>query len=217
MLSKPHIIFGGGGHSSVLIDLVERAHGVLLGSVMPGAKKHQLAGQLAVLGDDEVVFEFAPDDVYLVNGVGMLPGSSVRRDLYLKFSQSGYLFNALVHPQAIVSVSAHLDAGVQIIAGAVVQNNVRIGENSIVNTCASIDHHSIVGEHSHVAPGGVVCGHVVIGSGTFIGANAVVSHGVTIGNNVVVGAGVVVTQDVPSNFRVYPPKGTMKEGSPQDA
>lgn len=160
--------------------------------------------RIPYLGDDDTAMDrFPPERAAVVNGVGALPGSSLRRELFNRWKEKGYSFVSLVHDSAVVSGSVRMGEGVQIMAGAVVQDSAVIGANAIINTRASIDHDCIVGEHAHIAPGAVVCGGVTIEHDVFIGAGAVVIQGIGIGAGSVIGAGSLVLRDVPPGSKVF--------------
>jgi sugar O-acyltransferase (sialic acid O-acetyltransferase NeuD family) len=93
--------------------------------------------------------------------------------------------------------------GTLIAPGVIIQNNVKIGKHSIINTSASIDHDCYIGDFCHIAPNCTLCGTVKIGSGTLLGAGSVVLPGIIIGENCIIGAGSVVTKNIPSNKTVY--------------
>jgi acetyltransferase EpsM len=39
------------------------------------------------------------------------------------------------------------------VAGAVINPGVKLGENVIVNTCASVDHECVIEDGAHICPG----------------------------------------------------------------
>ena len=108
-----------------------------------------------------------------------------------------------IHPTAFVAANAHLASGCQILAHATVCVDVRMGQDCIVNTAASVDHESVFGKGVHLAPGAVVTGCVTVGDYSFIGARAVVLPRVNIGANVIIGAGSVVNKDVPDGMMTF--------------
>jgi sugar O-acyltransferase (sialic acid O-acetyltransferase NeuD family) len=103
---------------------------------------------------------------------------------------------------AMVSTSADLREGAQLLPGAVVNAATSIGVAAIVNTNASVDHDCRVGDFVHVAPGCAIGGGVTIREGAFLGIGARVLPGRTIGAWATVGAGAVVTRDVPDGVTV---------------
>lgn len=96
-----------------------------------------------------------------------------------------------------------LSSGTIVAPGAVIQNNVTIGNHCIINTSASVDHDCVIGDYCHIAPNSTLCGNVKIGSGTIIGAGSVVLPGIEIGENCVIGAGSVVNKNILSNSKAY--------------
>ena len=80
--------------------------------------------------------------------------------------------------------------------------NTVVGDFSIINTGAILEHDCSLGYFSHLCPGVVVGGRTKIGDRTTIGLNASIRDGINIGNNVTVGMGAVVLEDVPDNTTV---------------
>ena len=209
MSKRNIVIIGGGGHTRVLIGMLEAAGLPLKGIV---TSNRDLLGEqvldVPVLGLEGEV-SLNPKDTVLVNGVGNRAsrhssGLDARRAVYMRYRMLGFDFLPLMSNQAIVQPHVTVGEGVQIMPGAVIQPGVMIGEDVIINTRASIDHDAIIYPHCHVAPGAVLCGHVVVGEETHIGAGAVIIQGVRIGCNVVIGAGAVVTHHVPDNVIIRP-------------
>lgn len=112
------------------------------------------------------------------------------------FRIHGLSMPVLIHPTAVVSHSARLGAGSQVLALANVAAEVVSGDACIINHRASVDHECILGHGAHIAPGAILCGCVTVGDNVLIGANAVILPRLTIGADAVVGAGAVVTRDV---------------------
>jgi acetyltransferase EpsM len=87
-------------------------------------------------------------------------------------------------------------------AGAVVNAGTVIGNHSVINTCASVDHECQIGDYVHIAPGAHLCGLIQVGEGTLIGAGASVIPCVKIGRWCTIGAGAAVVSDVPDGATV---------------
>lgn len=211
----PLILLGAGGHAKVLLSLARA-----VGLELKGVCDQELAQQrierwraLPVLGTDSVLDSFDIAQVGLINGVGQLVGGSVRRALYLRMRQRGFRFPALVHPTAWVDPSASLGDGVQVMAGAVIQADCRIGENSIVNTGATIDHDCVIGAHVHVAPGCSLCGGVHVRDQAFIGAGSTIIQGCRVGQGAVLSAGAVLDRDLSDNRLLERPRSAEREPS----
>lgn len=194
----PLVLLGAGGHARVLLALVRANGNEVLGVCDPALKaKGQPDWEgIPVLGDDDALLQIGPDKVGLVLGVGQLPYKTTRADLYQAWSQRGYSFPPLVHPNAWVSPDVALSDGLQIMAGAVVQPGCVFGNNIIVNTNAGLDHDCHIGNNVHIAPGATLCGSVTVGIGAFIGAGAVVIQNLHVGSGAVVGAGVTLVRNL---------------------
>jgi sugar O-acyltransferase (sialic acid O-acetyltransferase NeuD family) len=199
----PLLVLGGGGHARVLIETM-RANGCsIMGIADPAlAPTARGPGGAPVLGGDEILGGLKADEVLLVNGVGSVASMAARDDLYRRGRERGFRFASVIHASAIVSPSARLAEGVQLMAGAIVQCDAVVGANSIVNTGASIDHDCRIGESVHIAPGATLSGGVTVGDRTHIGTAAVVIQGVSIGCDCLVGAGAVVHRDLADNARL---------------
>lgn len=203
------ILLGAGGHAKVCLSVARLLGWTVLGVCDPG-----LAGSgatqwrdLPVLGDDEALATRHPDEVALINGVGMVPGQSARRRIHERWTASGFDFPALVHPRACLAPAVRLGVGVQVMAGAILQPDVSIGDGTIVNTGVQIDHDGTIGAHVHLAPGTVVCGDVHIGDRAFLGARCVVMPQLSIGQDAVVAAGAVVPSSLPAGSCWAPHRG----------
>ncbi|MCX7700489.1 MAG: acetyltransferase [Gemmataceae bacterium] len=142
------------------------------------------------------------DAVWCLVAVGGHRGAD-RRRLQSLMVQSGLKPLIWVDPRANVAQDARLSAGSQVLMGACVGAEVRLGEAVIVNTRASVDHECELADGVHIAPGAVLCGLVRVGTDTMIGAGAVVLPRKTIGRGSIVGAGSVVTRDIPDGVVAY--------------
>lgn len=195
---RPLVLLGAGGHGRVVAELAMACGGKLLGVCDPALARQGVTvwHGIPVLGGDEYLDAVNPEDVWLLNGLGMVPGDGVRRSVCQRQRKSGFRFPALVHPAAWVASSAALESGAQVMAGAIVQAGVTIGCGSVVNTCSSVDHDSVIGQHCHIAPGVTICGDVTVGDRVFVGAGATVIQGVAIESGAFVRAGALITRDV---------------------
>ncbi|WP_446809997.1 acetyltransferase [Methylomonas sp. 2BW1-5-20] len=206
-MNKPVILLGSGGHAKVLLSILRRCNFEIVGVTDPSRTVGENWLGCKVLGEDQAVRTFSPRDVALVNGIGSLPrDGGLRRRLFDKFVEEGYGFQAVRDPAAFVVDPLSLAAGVQVMAGAVIQVGALIAENCIINSGAIIEHDCRIGRHVHIAPGAIMSGGVEVGDDVHIGTGAVLIQGVRIGNGSIVGAGSVITRDVGERQIVYPPR-----------
>ncbi|WP_186577623.1 2,3,4,5-tetrahydropyridine-2,6-dicarboxylate N-acetyltransferase [Aquibacillus kalidii] len=115
--------------------------------------------------------------------------------------------NARIEPGAIIRDQVEIGEGSVIMMGASINIGSVIGEGTMIDMNATLGGRATVGKNCHVGAGAVLAGvieppsasPVVIEDGVVIGANAVVLEGVRVGEGAVVAAGAIVTKDVPPN------------------
>ncbi len=108
----------------------------------------------------------------------------------------------LIDPTSIIDDSVIIGEGSSIVAGSVIQVDVKIGKHTIINTGSVIDHECEIADFVHISPNSTLSGCVKVGEGSWIGAGATIIQGVKIGKWVTVGAGAVVIKDVPDGATV---------------
>lgn len=200
---KPLLVVGAGGHAKVLIETIRSAdqyeiHGIVDNGT--AAKKEVLG--IHILGGDDLLTEKAHGDCLLALGVGMTVGDDRRKKIYQRFREIGYDFPVIRHSRSVVLSTLAIGAGSQIMAGAIIQPDVRLGENCIINTGAIVEHDCEIHDHTHIAPGAILGGRVSVGECSLIGLGSRVLPGIRIGSHCTIGAGAVVIRDVPSGIVV---------------
>jgi sugar O-acyltransferase (sialic acid O-acetyltransferase NeuD family) len=131
------------------------------------------------------------------------PHGRIRLKFQERLAGEGLIPFPVIHPQAIIAENAEIGKGVQIMAGAVIQPEVRIGDQCIINTNASVDHEDILEDGVEVGPGSTLCGNVHVETNAWIAAGALVLPRLRIGHDSIVGAASLVTEHIPSNVVVY--------------
>ncbi|MGI9325552.1 MAG: acetyltransferase [Pseudomonadales bacterium] len=200
-----YILLGAGGHAKVVLDLVRLASITLGGVSDPKIAVGALwNNSVPGLSDDDIAQRFPPNSTRLLNGIGSVPGDTLRAQLFERFRAEGYRFETLVHPSAIVAEDISIGEGTQIMAGAILQPGCRIGANSIINTGAIIDHDCEIGANCHIAPGAVLSGAVTLGESVHIGTGAAVIQGIDLGDRCVVGAGATAKRNLVADRWLLP-------------
>lgn len=201
-MNKPVIIIGAGGHAKVLADCL-RLQGIpVLGALDKTISPGSETSDLPILGDDNAICAYPCESVELVNGLGSVGDTSLRKNIFDRFKQQGYTFRPVIHPSAIIARDCLLEEGVQVMAGAVVNIGAKIAADSIINTGAIIDHECNIGRHVHIAPGTTLSGGVRVADDVHIGTGATVIQGIRIGAGALVGAGAVVIRNVDAGAKV---------------
>jgi UDP-perosamine 4-acetyltransferase len=198
---RPFIIVGGGGHARVVVSALRELGKSVLGCTDPSPDA-SLGKDVEHLGGDEVLAEYSTQEVVLTVGIGSTQDSTLRADLFTEQKKNEFYFPPVIHLHAFVASESSIEAGTQVMAGAIVQPGTRLAENIIVNTNASIDHDCDIHDHVHVAPGAAISGEVTLEEGVHVGTGASIIQGIHIGAGSVVGAGAVVIEDVPPETRV---------------
>ncbi|CAB1259791.1 acetyltransferase [Vibrio cholerae] len=202
---KPLILIGGGGHASVLADILLGQGRDIVAVISPNdLSSRAVFTGLVHLTQDEEVKRFSPDSVYLVNGIGMLPRSTLRQRVNQQFLELGYQFETVIASDAHVSRFATIHSGAQILSGARVQTGAVVGEHTIVNSGALVEHDCQIGAYNHIAPNATLCGDVLTEENVYIGANATVIQGLALEAQSTVGAGAILTQSLPLGDTCYP-------------
>ena len=203
VIDRPVLVVGAGGHAKVLLSALTRLRVEVLGLVdSDPAKASNTVLGVPVLGDDQHIVSRSPDSILLVNGVGSVGPTLARRAVYQRFVAQGYRFATVVDPLSLIAGPVTFGRGAQVLAGAVLQPGVSLGDNCIVNTRASVDHDCIVGAHVHVAPGATLSGDTTVDEASLIGTGAIVIQGLRIGRESTVAAGAVVVSNVPDGVTV---------------
>lgn len=205
-MDYPVILLGAGGHAKVLLDILLEQNVKVLGIAVPNpATENEKFCGISIIGNDESVKKFDSKTVELVNGIGSVASTELRKKVYEKFKRWGYRFRNVIHSRAVVSCNSKLmlGRGIQIMAGAVINVGTFVDENTIINTCASVDHDCYIGQHVHIAPGTTLSGNVKVGDCTHIGTGSTVIQGVTIGRETIIGAGSLVLHDISDKILAY--------------
>jgi len=193
---KKVLIIGGGGHSRVVIDSFRKLGYLIDGIVDPAYKIDKLVSGVPVVGGDEVFDRVSVESIEIINGVGVLPGRIGRWKIADRMRNSGFKFVTVVDPDAVISSNVTVSEGVQIMAGCVLQDGVKVGSDSVVNTGTILDHDCDIGEKCWISPGVTVCGGSRIGSNAYIGAGATLLENISIGDGALISAGATVFEEI---------------------
>lgn len=185
------VVFGAGGHGSVVADAALCAGLEVLGFLddRRAVGDHLSLGR--VLGGRG--WWRAQPDVAVALAVG---DNTIRRQLAAELEADGIPLATVIHPSAVVSRTAQLGPGVVVLALAVINAGARVESGAIVNSAAVVEHDVWVGRFAHVSPRAVLAGSARLGELSQLGTGASVLPGVSVGPRCLVGAGAVVTRDV---------------------
>lgn len=200
-----------GGHGRVVLDALLATGKQIDGIIDAQLELGSLIFGVPVVGTDDFIKTLDPKKTELVNGLGSTKNTQARQEIYNRLTKMGFEFIGVQHSSATIGAECEIAVSTQIMAGAVLQNRVRTGENCVINTRASVDHDATIADHVVISPGAIISGSVKIGYGTLIGAGAVIIQGIEIGDNCVVGAGAVVRHSVNDSVTVVGNPATQLE------
>lgn len=194
--SSTVFLWGATGHALVVRELLE-FHACQIGWIFDNNPSVRNAlPDVPLIGDWGAFLEWnpagRPDFIVAIGG----DRGRERYELQKKIAERGFVPFTALHPRTIISTSARIGQGSQVLAGAILGVRVTLGDACIINTGAQIDHESTLGNGVHVMPGAILAGCVAVGDYATIGSGAVILPRLTIGAGAYVGAGAVVTKNV---------------------
>lgn len=198
------IVYGAGGHGKSLVDLL-RSLGTfqIIGFVDDGLNPGEKVMGLPVLGGGEVLSDLYSQDIRLaVNAVGGIGNLKIRRDVFGKLANAGFVCPAVVHPSAVLEPSATLSPGVQVFPQAYIGSESQIGFGTIINTGAVVSHDCVLGDYVNISPGAILAGMVQVGDSALVGMGSTINLEVKIGEQSRIGNGATVKSDLPAKHIV---------------
>jgi sugar O-acyltransferase (sialic acid O-acetyltransferase NeuD family) len=199
------VILGGGGHAAVLVEALRAAGAAAALAILDAdcSRWGQDVLGVPVRGGDDLLptLHGQGADCFVV-GLGATGVGHARRRMFEYGVSCGLEPLTVVHPAAVISPSARMGRGCQVLAGSVVQARAVLGDNVIVNTGAIVEHDCVLGDDVHLATGARLAGGVSVGRGSLVGLGAAVLQGLHVGEDAIVGGGAVVVRDVPDGVVV---------------
>ncbi len=194
------VVFGAGGHGKVALECCRSNYPnaeIVVADDREERWGSEFSGHPVIGGRATVSTDFVGWSFHVAVGENRTRGA-----LFALFKLAGLTPLTLVHPSAIVSVSAGIGAGTLVMPRVVINAGARIGEDCILNTGAIVEHDCEIGDHAHLSPGTVLGGGVHVGPFAHVGLGAVILPGAEVGEGAMVGAGAVVLRRVEAGARV---------------
>lgn len=190
-------IIGAGGlgkETAVLIDQINKQSKTwnLIGFFDDGIKSGTKILSVPVQGNiDQLNRHKGPLSIVIAIGD---PG--VKSQVVSRLANRTLTFPVLKHPTAVIGQEVRLGEGSMITAGCVLTADITIGKHVLVNLNSTIGHDVILGDYSSVMPGAHISGAVAVGKRVFIGTGVAILQHISIHDNAIIGAGAVVTKSI---------------------
>ncbi|SHJ00655.1 acetyltransferase [Flavobacterium terrae] len=181
------ILYGASGHCKVVIDILLESSVFIKGILDDNIYLKQIFNFPVFNPSDH---RFNTCDKYLIS----IGDNRIRKEIVFKLFVE---YTSAIHPKSTVSRFSEIGVGTVVMAGVIVNPDVKIGKHCIINTAASIDHDCVIEDFSHISPNASLAGNVFVGEGSQVGIGATIMQGIKIGKWVTIGAGAVVINDVP--------------------
>ncbi len=195
------LIYGGGGHGKVIIELVRALDCYqLVGLIDDGLPAGSQILGVPVLGGAEALPELYQRGLGLaINAVGGIGNVAIRIKVFDILAQAGFSCPTVVHPTAFIEPSASLDGGVQVLPLSYISSAARIGFGTVINAGVVVSHDCVLGKCVNLSPGAMLAGNVRVEDFAQIGMAATINLDLTIGARARIGNGATVKADVPAD------------------
>ena len=136
----------------------------------------------------------------LVLAIG-IPG--IRRRVAEMLVDRGANFLSLVHPTAIVAVSAVVGNGTILCPYTIVSDNCRLGRFVLMNYHSSVGHDATAADFGVFSPYATLGGGAAVGEDVFLGLHASVGPHVSLGDRCKVSAGSAALATAPADVVIW--------------
>jgi sugar O-acyltransferase (sialic acid O-acetyltransferase NeuD family) len=153
-LKKKLVIIGAGGHARVVLDTILKIgdYQVIgfaddhLFTGMEVAEGYQVIASTASLHDfDDSIDRFV-----------VAIGDNKARAYLFQTLKNYYEPATIIHPNATLAANVVIGAGSVVLAQAVLNSHVKIGENCLINSLCLIDHGTVIEDNCHIAQGTII-------------------------------------------------------------
>lgn len=190
------VVVGGGGQGKVIINVIKKLDRYDILGYTDLIDKGSVLGA-GFLGTDKVLPDILKEhkNCKAVIGVGSVQISNKRQEIYKMLKEIGFELPVIISKDAIVNEDVSIGEGTVILEQAIVNVSSKIGKGVIINTGAIVEHDCTVGNFVHLAVGAIISGGVEVGENCIIGVGATVIQYKIIGKNCLIAAGSVVIKD----------------------
>lgn len=201
-MTKKLAIVGASGHGKVIVDIAEQL-GFTVKFYDDAYPSKTYIEHWPIRGTCADLIALNTTNATSIDVVVAIGNNEIRQQKTTLLQQNNFNLITLIHPTAVISQYATIEAGTVVFAGAVVNAFTKIGAGCIINTAAIVEHDCSIGDFTHICPNTTLAGSVIVGSNSWVGIGSQVRQLITIGNNCVVGAGSTVIKNIPDNVTAF--------------
>ena len=167
------VLIGGGGHCHSVIDVIEQTNKYeIIGIVDTKENIGKKVLDYEIIACDDDLEELFKTCKKAVITIGHIKTNELRKNLFEKAKNIGFVFPNIISPLAYVSKHSFIEEGTVVMHHALVNANVKIGKNCIINTKALIEHDCIVENNCHISTASIINGGVIVKNDSFVGSNS---------------------------------------------
>lgn len=194
---KKIIIIGTGGHSKVIINILEKTNKKIYGLLDDDVTKiGKNIYNYPILGTTQDIKKYC-DNYNFIIAIG---NNYIRKKI--AENNKNLNFISAIDPSAIIAKNIAINEGTVIMPKAIINQDSIIGKHCIINSGSIIEHDNIINDYVHLSPGTNLGGTVEIGELSHIGIGATIINNITIAPEVIIGAGAVVIRNILSKQTV---------------
>lgn len=140
-----------------------------------------------------------PNDVFICS----IGNTHTKRTVCEYLKTKGAKFYTLIHKLAVIRQNAKIGEGSLVAEYASVGVDAIVGENSLVQSFATVAHDCRIGDYVRIDTHCTCVGGVIVEDNAMIHTGAIISHNVVVGKDAHVGAGSFVIKKVKAGTTVF--------------
>ncbi|MEM5563980.1 NeuD/PglB/VioB family sugar acetyltransferase [Psychroserpens sp. AS72] len=190
------VVIGGGSYAKIVISILKKIESFEIVGYTDVKDQGKVLG-VSYLGGDEVLRTLFEDSKVksAVIGIGQLQNANIKKRVISELKTIGYQFPAIISPTAIVNEEVELGEGTIVRDNAVISASTKIGKFTIIGTSVSVSYDTLIGDFTNISLGSNIGIEISIGNEVLIGMGSTVMNYKKIVDNCFIGAGSMVIKD----------------------
>lgn len=203
---KKIIIIGGRGTVIVIADQIMDAVGrfgesyEILGLALDDLSGGNVVGGYPIVSPIKEVYARygRNNDVFFIYSLYRPDVMRERTEILYSLQIPKEKFLNFVHPSVMVSRTVEMGYGNIVLANAVLNTGLRMGNFNTINSATLLGHDTLIGDNNFVAGHCTIGSGINIGSMNFFGLNSSLRNGLTVGDENIVAMGANVVKNIQS-------------------